>query len=122
MPERIPALIIEDILQCISHIQTFTSGITFEEFANNFMINEACLYNIQVIGEAVVKLPDAIKDAETQIPWKLMKGMRNRLIHEYFGADLAVVWNVITKELPAIAITLEQIRIKLEQSKDSNSS
>jgi uncharacterized protein with HEPN domain len=59
------------------------------------MVTEACLYNIQVIGEAVSKIPDDIKNAEAQIPWMLIKGMRNRLIHEYFGTDLQLIWNVI---------------------------
>jgi len=55
------------------------------------MIIEACLYNIQIIGEAVTQLPDDIKNDSPNIPWALIKGMRNRLIHEYFGTDLPVV-------------------------------
>ena len=115
MPERKPSLIIEDILRCIHHIQTYTSGISFDEFTTNFMITEACLYNIQVIGEAVTKLPEDLKETETQIPWKLIKGMRNRLIHEYFGTDLPLVWNVIQNELPSFGVELERILIQLRQ-------
>ena len=59
------------------------------------MAVEACLYNIQVIGEAVSHLPEEAKEKEKSIPWVLIKGMRNRLIHEYFGTDLPLVWNVI---------------------------
>jgi len=77
------------------------------------MIVEACLYNIQVIGEAVTKLPDGIKENEPQIPWALIKGMRNRLIHEYFGTDLQLVWNVIRNELPALNIDLQKIHTAL---------
>ena len=55
------------------------------------MAVEACLYNIQIIGEAVSKLPEDIKEKNPQIPWGLIKGMRNRLIHEYFGTDLNLV-------------------------------
>lgn len=68
MSSRLPVLIIDDMLKCIKHIQAFTTGISFDTFSTNFMINEACLYNIQVLGEAVSKLPDEIKAAETQIP------------------------------------------------------
>ena len=113
MPERKPSVIINDILKCISHIQLFTADISFNEFADNYMITEACLYNIQVIGEAVSKLPDEIKDNESQIPWQLIKGMRNRLIHEYFGTDLQVIWNVIQNELPTVSKELEQIYNRL---------
>jgi uncharacterized protein with HEPN domain len=100
MPERKPSTIIKDILKSISHINTYTSNLSFEEFSSDFMVVEACLYNIQVIGEAVSKLPEDIKEKDKQIPWTLIKGMRNRLIHEYFGTDLNLVWNVIKDELP----------------------
>jgi uncharacterized protein with HEPN domain len=70
---------------------------------------EACLYNIQIIGEAVSKLPEDIKSSESSIPWVLIKGMRNRLIHEYFGTDTEIVWQVIKNELPKITNKLEKI-------------
>jgi len=73
------------------------------------MAIEACLYNIQVIGEAVSNLPESLREKESQIPWNLMKGMRNRLIHEYFGTDLSLVWNVIAIELPAMKVEFERI-------------
>lgn len=109
MSERKPSACIKDILKCIEHISKYTSGLSFDEFAADFMIVEACLYNIQVIGEAVTKLPDDVKDNEPQIPWTLIKGMRNRLIHEYFGTDLQLVWNVIADELPVLNNDLQRI-------------
>ncbi len=99
MYERKPSTIIKDILKSIAHINTYTNDLSFEEFSSDFMVVEACLYNIQVIGEAVSKLPEDTKEREKQIPWALIKGMRNRLIHEYFGTDLTLVWNVIKNEL-----------------------
>lgn len=77
------------------------------------MIVEACLYNIQIIGEAVSKLPEDVKEAELQIPWVSIKGMRNRLIHDYIGTDLLLVWNVIKNELPAFQNDLERIQRSL---------
>jgi uncharacterized protein with HEPN domain len=73
------------------------------------MAIEACLYNIQIIGEVVSQLPDDVKQNEPKIPWILIKGMRNRLIHEYFGTDLPVVWNVIKNELPSFKDELQRI-------------
>jgi uncharacterized protein with HEPN domain len=73
------------------------------------MVVEACLYNIQIIGEAAGQLPDDVKKSTPGIPWILIRGMRNRLIHEYFGTDLQLVWNVITNELPAFRTQLETI-------------
>jgi len=61
MSERRATTIIEEMLKCIDHIQTYTAGILFENFATHFMTVEACLYNIQIIGEAVTHLPEDIK-------------------------------------------------------------
>ena len=113
MSERKPSAYINDILKCISHIDKYTSAINFNEFAADFMVVEACLYNIQVIGEAVTKLPDEIKESEPQIPWALIKGMRNRLIHEYFGTDLQLVWNVIKNKLPSFQTELKEMHASL---------
>jgi uncharacterized protein with HEPN domain len=113
MPDRKPSVIIKEILTCIDHIHTYTADITFETFTQNFMAVEACLYNIQIIGEAVSHLPDMIKDKETQIPWSLIKGMRNRLIHEYFGTDLSLVWDTIKHDLPSFQTALEKIEAEL---------
>lgn len=116
MPERKPSLLVQDILTCIDHIRLYTSGLTFEDFSKNFMAIEACLYNIQVIGEAVSRLPEEIREKETHIPWILIKGMRNRLIHEYFGTDLSLVWNTVENDLPSFKTELERIQSELLQA------
>jgi uncharacterized protein with HEPN domain len=95
------------------HIGDYTRGLSFDEFTSNFMVVEACLYNIQVIGEAVSKLPEEVKKDNPDIPWTLIKGMRNRLIHDYIGTDLEVVWNIIVNELPSFAERLQQIYASL---------
>lgn len=75
MSHRLPSALLKDPLTAIERIRLYTSGLAYKDFASNFMIAEACLYNIQVIGEAVSKLPVEIKNQETQIPWALIKGM-----------------------------------------------
>lgn len=77
MSKRTPSVVINDILQCIDHIQLYTGNLSFEGFTKNYMAVEACLYNIQVIGEAVSQLADDVKEKESQIPWILIKGMRD---------------------------------------------
>jgi uncharacterized protein with HEPN domain len=113
MSDRKPAVIIEDILKCIEHIQLYSSNLSFEKFSSNFMVVEACLYNIQIIGEAVSHLPEAVKKDNPKIPWTLIKGIRNRLIHEYFGTDLQVIWEVIKDELPILENELRVIHASL---------
>lgn len=109
MSKRVPSIVINDILYCIDHIELYTEKLSFEDFTSNFMVIEACLYNIQIIGEAVSQLPDDVRNDNQQIPWTLIKGMRNRLIHEYFGTDLPVVWNVIKNDLPTFKLDLQSI-------------
>jgi len=115
MSERKPSILIEDILKCIEHIKSYTHKLSFEKFSSDFMVLEACLYNIQVIGEAVSQLPNDVKDANPQIPWSAIKGMRNRLIHQYFGTDLQLVWNVIKEELPGFENELTKILENLKR-------
>ncbi len=113
MSERKPSVLIRDILKSIDRARSYSDGLSFDAFCTNYMIVEACLYNIQIIGEAVSKLPDDIKISEPQIPWSLIKGMRNRLIHEYFGTDMGIVWKVIKNELPGMINHLEKIHTNL---------
>lgn len=109
MSDRKPSAFINDIIVCIQHIKDYTIHLSFDEFSSNFMIVEACLYNIQVIGEAVSKLPDDVKRMDPQIPWILIKGIRNRLIHDYIGTDIELIWNVIKDELPSFETSLKNI-------------
>jgi uncharacterized protein with HEPN domain len=98
MSKRVPSIVANDILYCIDHIASYTENLSFEDFTANFMVIEACLYNIQIIGEAVVQLPDDVKNNNPNIPWGLIKGMRNRLIHEYFSTDLQLIHKTLVEE------------------------
>jgi uncharacterized protein with HEPN domain len=79
------------------------------------MAVEACLYNFQIMGEAVSQLRDEFKQKEAYIPWSLVKGMRNRLIHEYFRTDIFVVWNTIKNDLPSLKPELAKIASELSR-------
>src|SRR3954454_12658833 len=113
MSERKSSALIKDMITGINHIQQYCTGLSFDNFSADFMRVEACLYNIQILGEVVSKLPEDLKKSEPRIPWVLIKGMRNRLIHEYFGTDLQLVWNVISIELPVLKTELERIYLVL---------
>lgn len=115
MSKRIPSIVLSDILHCISQIERYTDQLSFEDFSSDFMVVDACLYNFQVIGEAVAQLADDVKENTSEVPWRLIKGMRNRLIHEYFGTDLPVVWNTIKNDLLPLKTTLSLIQKKLQE-------
>jgi uncharacterized protein with HEPN domain len=83
---------IEHILLCIDKIQEYTKSLTAQDFNNTELIQDAVIRNIEIIGEATKKISNDLKSQYPEIPWKEMSGMRDKLIHDYFGVDVDVVW------------------------------
>jgi uncharacterized protein with HEPN domain len=100
MSKRPAAFLIEDILECIENIRTYTDGLTFERFSQNQMIVDAVVRNLEILGEAAKRLPDDFRQKNPNVEWKKIVGLRNRIIHEYFGVDLDIIWRIISKDLP----------------------
>ena len=91
---------LEDILEAVEKIQRYTEGLTYDIFLKNDMAVDAVIRNLEIIGEAAKNLAQDIKDKYPDIPWKRMIGLRNIAVHEYFGVDLSIIWEVVTKNLP----------------------
>lgn len=106
---------LQDILDSIEEIDAFTSGYNFESFSIDKKTINAVIRSIEVIGEAAKKIPIQIREKHPQIPWKKMAGMRDKLIHEYFGIDLEILWKVSKSELPPLKHQFEQILSELEE-------
>src|SRR3989338_4769319 len=107
--ERKSKLYIRDILDSIDKIEGYVKGLTFKKFSQNQMVIDAVVRNFEIIGEASKKLPAKIKSSHSEIPWKEMAGMRNKMIHEYFGVDLKIVWKTVKQSLPDLKKLLENI-------------
>lgn len=90
------------ILDAISKIEAYTTDVDKNSFAKNFLIQDAVIRNIEIIGEAAGKLSTDFKDRFSEIAWRKIIGMRNKLIHNYFSVDIETVWNVVELELPAL--------------------
>jgi len=100
MKERSYRMFAEDILEAMDKIERYTRGLTYETFVKNEMVVDAVMRNLEIIGEASRNIPEDIRGKYPDIPWKRMVGLRNIAIHKYFGVDLGIVWEIITRNLP----------------------
>lgn len=100
---------IQDILDSINDIENFTQDITSEEFTKDRKTINAVIRSTEVIGEATKKIPKSIKDRHPAIPWKKMAGMRDKLIHEYFGIDVEILWKAAKDELPPLKPSIQKM-------------
>jgi len=99
---------IEDILHAIAAIEGFVNNLSFQEFKEDDKTSSAVIRKLEIIGEAAKNVPDDIKNKYAGIPWKEMAGMRDKLIHFYFGVDYNLVWQTIQTRLPEIKKELSQ--------------
>ena len=92
-------LYLDDMIEAIRAIREYTGGMTFESFAADRKTVDAVVRNLEIIGEAARNLPDEIKDNNADIEWRKIVGLRNLLIHEYFGISKPVVWDIVQNKL-----------------------
>lgn len=109
MSKRETKLYLEDIKDCIRKIEQYTKGESFDAFTHNTMIIDAVVRNIEIIGEAANNMPEELKEKHVEIPWYEIKGMRNRIVHEYFGVDEKVLWDTIKEDIPKLKEQIEKI-------------
>ncbi|HEX8036312.1 MAG TPA: DUF86 domain-containing protein [Ktedonobacterales bacterium] len=113
MSERDPRVILDEMLQCIALIRSYTTGLTAETFEQQQALQDAIVHRIEILGEAASQLPDTVKSQHTDIPWRVIVDMRNRLIHGYFAVRLDLVWQVATTDIPALETQLHALRDSL---------
>jgi uncharacterized protein with HEPN domain len=89
----------EHIIEAVGKIRTYTEGLTLEAFKADMLRQDGVIRELQVIGEAARMISEKTKQAHPDVPWYQIVGMRNRLIHEYFGVDLDAVWKTVTQDL-----------------------
>lgn len=102
-------LYLEDILECMNKIEKYISGLNFEQFDENQLIIDAVIRNLEIIGEASKFITEEIRLKYPSVPWKSMVGLRNILIHEYFGVDEQIIWEIVSKDFKETKPIIESI-------------
>lgn len=100
-------LYLGDIAEAMQRIIAYTVGPSYEQLLDNAMVQDAVLRNLQVIGEATKKLSPAVRHAHSNLPGHEMAGMRDKIVHEYFGINLQIVWQVAQQDLPRLLPGIE---------------
>lgn len=102
MPKRSVDLYLQDIIECVDLIAEYTAGVSREEFFEDQKLVDAIVRRLGIIGEAAKQLPEDFRTAHPDVPWESMIGMRNKILHEYFGVDEAILWKTIQEDLPPL--------------------
>jgi uncharacterized protein with HEPN domain len=102
MSERPADLLLEDSLEAIGKIERYTTGLDQAGFEADEKTIDAVVRNFEIIGEAARQLPEEFTRRNPQIEWRKIAGLRNRIVHDYFGLDLEIIWQIIRSDLPAL--------------------
>jgi uncharacterized protein with HEPN domain len=109
MSKRHWRLLVEDILECIGRIEQYVAGLQLDAFKASQITVDATVRNLEVIGEASRNIPEDVKEAHPELEWAKIVGLRNRVIHEYFGVDLDIIWRIVNDELPALKAKMREL-------------
>jgi uncharacterized protein with HEPN domain len=110
-------ILIGHVLDSINLIQGYARNLTKKDFQASHQAQDSIIRRLEIIGEAVRNLPDDLKDKHPEIPWRQIAGMRNVLIHEYFGVDLDLTWKTVERDLPTLKNQITKILNELPKKK-----
>lgn len=100
---------LDDIADCIDRIRRYTEGADLDSFLANDLLQDAIIRRMEIMGEAVNRLPDYLKKRYPEIPWQDIRTMRNKLVHEYGHVDPVLVWGVVRSEIPRLAVQIRKV-------------
>lgn len=106
---------LKDILKATRKIERYAKDISFDDFAEDELIQDAVVRNLEIIGEAVKNIPKAIKNMKSEVEWKKIAGLRDILIHAYFGIDTDIVWDVVKNKLPVLKKAILEILSEIKE-------
>ena len=110
MSIRSVEMYVEDIMVAIDRIFGYVQGFDILVLENDQRTIDAVVRNLEIIGEAANSIPENVKSKNPEVPWYEMRGIRNMVVHEYFGVDLDIIWQTINEDLPLLRNLLEKFR------------
>lgn len=111
MSKREPGLLVQDMLDAIGKIEHYTGTYDINEFINDERTIDAVVRNLEILGEAASRLPDEYKKTHSAIEWNKIVGLRNRIVHAYFGIDLQIIWSIIKTDMNQLKRQLTSINV-----------
>jgi uncharacterized protein with HEPN domain len=106
---------VQDILDTINDVENFIDGMDFEDFIKDKKTVYSLVRAIEIIGEATKNVPELIRTKYPDVPWKKMAGMRDRLVHQYFGVDLEILWETAKEDVPQLKVPLSKVLEELDK-------
>jgi uncharacterized protein with HEPN domain len=100
---------VRDILAAVEAIGRYTDGMTYEQFVADQRTADAVVRNLMTMGESIRWIPEPILDAHPEVPWRIMRAVRNVVVHEYFGIDAHILWETVRGDLPPLVPRLEAV-------------
>lgn len=102
MTRKSDTVYLRHILDAILKVEEYTQGVDYKTFCQNTLIQDGVIRQLEIIGEATRRLSVTLKEKYAQVPWKDIAGMRDKLIHDYFGVDIDLVWRTLEQDIPPL--------------------
>ncbi len=102
-------IIVEKIIKYISKVMNYSKDVNYEDFINNSILVEACVFNLSQIGELANKIDKEFEENNPSIPWRVMYGLRNKIVHDYEGVNLILIWDIIKEDLQGLNDQLKKL-------------